>query len=464
MSSRIRILETILLILIDLVALSASFLVAFYLRFESGLESLSSLSNPDVSGYLQLGIVITISAPFLFAASGMYKPTNLYFGLAEYVLGLRSTALLVLIMVFVSFVVGAEPIVSRTWIAIWIIVCVLFVMLARFIARRITTMLRRRGAIQESVLIVGADAQGAAIAQQLSTVPGIRILGFIDEFLPVGTKIRDRFMILGSTRQIDTVAEELQADRVLMIPTAMSWESRQLLMLRSLQHKGSRTWQLHIAPGVYEMASLGAELGRVGNIPVLRLHGSSIVGLDAFMKRLIDISVSIGILAIFGGPILLVVGYMKFRGRRVLNRIAVIGLNGNAFQLFSMNIRDGEGRFPDGLERLPMLVHVLTGDMSIIGPRPRPVSDASQGDHPELLAVRPGVVSVVPRSVVLSAADEWILIEATYTRNYSIWSDITLLLRAFLLGLRYLSPIAKTPKRPVAKKSTASGSKNQRGV
>jgi len=331
-------------------------------------------------------------------------------------------------------------------------------MLTRFIARRITTHLHKRGTIQELVLVVGADAQGAAIAQQLNTVPGVNVLGFIDEFLPVGTKIKNQFTILGSTRQIDSVAEHTQADTVLMVPTAISWESRQLLMLSSLQPKGSRKWKLHIAPGIYEMASLGAELGRVGNIPVLRLHASSIVGLDALMKRVIDIFVSLSILTIFGAPILLLAVYMKLRGRRVLNRTTVTGLNGNAFRLLSMNTRDQTGRFPDGLERLPMLLHVLSGEMSIIGPRPRSISDTSPGNHPELLAVRPGVVSVVPRSVVLGANDEWNRIEATYTRNYSIWSDLTLLIRALVMGLRYISPVGQSPKRPAAKSEQAHSS------
>jgi lipopolysaccharide/colanic/teichoic acid biosynthesis glycosyltransferase len=456
MPSRSRALGTILLIATDVVALGASFLIAFYLRFDSGLESLSGISNPDLSGYFNLGVVITVSAPFLFAASGMYKPTNLHFGLTEYVLALRSTALLVLVLIFVSFIVGAEPIVSRTWIAIWVVVCVLLVMLTRFLARRFTTLLRKRGIIQESVLIVGADAQGVAIAQQLVTVPGVNVMGFIDEFLPVGTRIRNQFTILGSTKQIDTVAKDTEADTVLMIPAAISWESRQFLMLSTLRPKGTRKWELHIAPGVYEMASLGAELGRVGNIPVLRLHGSSIVGLDAFMKRLIDIWISFGLLAIFGVPILMVATYTKLRGRRVLNRTVVTGLNGTAFQLLSLNIHGDTDGFPDGLERLPMLFHLLNGDMSVIGPRPRSITDASHGDHPELLAVRPGIVSVVPRSVVLGTGDEWTRIEAMYTRNYSIWSDITLLLRAFLMGLRYLSPLGKSPKRPAANQSNSS--------
>ena len=149
----------------------------------------------------------------------------------------------------------------------------------------------------------------------------------------------------------------------------------------------------------------------------------------------------------FGIPSLIVATYLKLRGRAGINRTPVLGLNGKAFELISFNLGVSQGRFPEGFERLPMLLHVLKGDMSIIGPRPRNPNDSSHSDRPELLAVHPGVVSVVPRSVMLSSTDEWTRIEVTYTRNYSIWSDITLLLRAFLMGLRFFSPIARTPKR-----------------
>ena len=447
MPSRSRTLGTILLVLTDIAALAASFLVAYYLRFQSGLENLSPLSSTDGSGYFQLGLVITITAPFLFATSGMYKSTNLYFGLTEYVLALRASSLLVLVLVFASFAVGGAPIVSRTWIAIWVVVCVLFVVLGRFTARRIATLLRKRGAINETVLIVGADAQGVAIARQLITVTGVQVVGFLDEFLPVGTKIRNRFTILGSIRQIDSVAESTGVDSVLMIPAAISWESRQLLMLDSLRPRGSRKWQLHIAPGVYEMASLGAELGRVGNVPVLRLHVSSIVGTDAFIKRFLDIWITLGLLMIFLLPLLGIAAYLKLQGRRVLNRRLVTGLNGMPFVMNSLNFRTDVEGFPEGIERLPMLIHVLIGRMSIVGPRPRAISDPSNGNHPELLAVRPGVISVVPRTLVLSSNDEWSRIEATYTRNYSIWTDIALLMRAFLMGFKYVLPMTKTPPR-----------------
>lgn len=437
MASRSRVIGIVLLVLTDVGALIASFAISFYLRFESGLASVAGISSPGTSGYLELGIVITLSAPFLFAASGLYKSTNLNFGLTEYVLVMRSTALLVLAIIFVSFIVGAEPIVSRTWIAIWVVVGVLFLMLGRFVIRRVTTALRRRGTIQESVLLVGADAQGAAIARQLNSIPGVTVRGFLDEFLPAGTKIRNQFTILGSVKQIEMIAERLQVDTVLMIPTAISWESRQDLMLSSLKPGGSKKWKLQLAPGVYEMASLGAELGRVGNIPVLRLHGSSIVGLDALMKRTVDLVLACAMLAIFSPVILSSVLVAKLRGNYALSRKLVSGQNGETFQMLSLNTNPGREGFPDGIARLPMLIHVLKGDMSLVGPRPRGLEDSAATDNPELLAVRPGIISVVPRSVVLGAPEQWTRIEATYTRNYSIWADLAILIRALVMGLRY---------------------------
>jgi lipopolysaccharide/colanic/teichoic acid biosynthesis glycosyltransferase len=436
-----------LLVTLDMLSLGASFYVAFLIRFRSGIESIGGLSGSDSASYIQLGAAITLLAPLLFTASGMYKSINLFFGLTEYVLALKAAALLVLVIVFTSFVVGAEPIVSRTWIAIWVLVCVLFLITTRFIARRIITYLRRNGSMQESVLLVGGDAQGAAIAQQLSNIPGVKVVGFLDEYLPVGTTINDKFTILGSTRQIDSLAARYNVDTVLMMPSAISWESRQLLMLSALKPAESTAWKLHIAPGIYEMANLGAELGRVGNIPVLRLHDSSIVGLDAILKRMLDTAIALSLLAILGIPSILMALFLQFRGRKILTRRSVSGLNGKPFNLRSLNLRDGSDSFPEGFERLPMLFHVLKGDMSMIGPRPRAHNEGNLHGHTELLAVRPGVVSVVPRSVMLSSTDEWTRIEATYTRNYSIWTDITLLLRAFVMGMQHLNPLRRSPVR-----------------
>jgi lipopolysaccharide/colanic/teichoic acid biosynthesis glycosyltransferase len=302
--------------------------------------------------------------------------------------------------------------------------------------------------MQEFVLLVGADAQGAAMASQLSKIPGVKIVGFLDEFLPIGTKINNRFTILGSTRHIDSIAAETGVDTVLMVPNAISWESRQLLMMSSLHPRQSRSWQLHIAPGIYEMASLGAELGRVGNIPVLRLHASSIVGLDAIIKRLVDISTALSLLAVFAIPALTIAAYYKICNRRVIIRTPVRGLNGKLFDMMTLDLNKSSNSFPDGLERLPLLLHVLKGDMSIVGPRPRLWAGIGNGeDRPEMLAVRPGVISVIPRTMILTSTDEWHRLEATYTRNYSIWSDLVLLIRAFVMGLRYIMPIARPPSR-----------------
>jgi lipopolysaccharide/colanic/teichoic acid biosynthesis glycosyltransferase len=219
-------------------------------------------------------------------------------------------------------------------------------------------------------------------------------------------------------------------------------------MMSSLHPRQSRSWQLHIAPGIYEMASLGAELGRVGNIPVLRLHASSIVGLDSIIKRLVDISTALSLLAIFAIPALTIAAYYKICNRRVIIRTPVRGLNGKIFDMMTLDLNKSSNSFPDGLERLPMLLHVLKGDMSIVGPRPRLWAGIGNGeDRPEMLAVRPGVISVIPRTMILTSTDEWHRLEATYTRNYSIWSDLVLLIRAFVMGLRYIMPIARPPSR-----------------
>ncbi len=84
------------------------------------------------------------------------------------------------------------------------------------------------------------------------------------------------------------------------------------------------------------------------------------------------------------------------------------------------------------LDELPPLWHVLTGDMSLVGPRP-PVPEEVGRYEPwqrERLAVKPGLTciwQVSGRSDV--PFDEWVRMDIEYVRTRNMWQDLRLLLR-----------------------------------
>ncbi len=101
------------------------------------------------------------------------------------------------------------------------------------------------------------------------------------------------------------------------------------------------------------------------------------------------------------------------------------------------------GRFlrATSLDELPQIVNVLVGDMSLVGPRPylpREEEDMG-GSGKHILRCRPGVTGLWQISGRTEVSFEGRLaLESWYVRNWSLWVDITILLRTLpaVLGRR----------------------------
>jgi lipopolysaccharide/colanic/teichoic acid biosynthesis glycosyltransferase len=130
--------------------------------------------------------------------------------------------------------------------------------------------------------------------------------------------------------------------------------------------------------------------------------------------------------------------FYKFRSmcaEAVVLRTALEGLNevtGPVFKIRQDPRVTAVGRIirKMSVDELPQLWHVLTGQMSLVGPRP-PVPDEVARYEPwmlQRLSVKPGLTciwQVSGRSDI--GFDEWMRLDVEYVRRRSLWLDLKIL-------------------------------------
>ena len=310
-------------------------------------------------------------------------------------------------------------------------------------------------------MIVGVSEHGHALAHQLSTrAAGVQIVGFLDEFLPVGTRVANDLTVLGTPTQIHELAFAHQVKQIILLPNAVTWETFQDLMKHAGKING---YEMHISPGFYEIATANVQVIHKAFVPLLRVEQARITGIDKMLKLTLDLTLgsflvltSLPIIFLIGGLILLT------DGRPVFVRPQVNGLGGKPFRTIKFrtnllgtskrylghelpqenkanhqnNFWVGRFLYRTGLDKLPQLFDVLRGCLSLVGPRTLSVdtNEISSPVHPSLNTVKPGWTGSWAIRGSLFSEDE-VRLDLYYIRNWTIWLDFQILFQTFKLVL-----------------------------
>jgi N-acetylglucosaminyldiphosphoundecaprenol N-acetyl-beta-D-mannosaminyltransferase len=151
---------------------------------------------------------------------------------------------------------------------------------------------------------------------------------------------------------------------------------------------------------------------------------------DSFepFKRGLDLAVAIAGLTLTFPLLLYCALRRRLSGRPILVREERLGRQGRRYVQYGFT---GLERHPY-FRKLPLLVNVIAGDMSLIGPRPVPPGDpAAQVDGSARLSVKPGVISSwwLRQRANIDFDDE-AAADREYLRTASLATDLGIALRA----------------------------------
>jgi putative colanic acid biosynthesis UDP-glucose lipid carrier transferase len=300
------------------------------------------------------------------------------------------------ILLTMAFATKTGDLYSRVVTLTWFAITPVLVTFWRQSFRKLEEALHRRGVATRSVYIVGATKMGALIAQRIMDDPSsaLRVEGYFDDRDP--ERLQPMPAALGGPKGgldgLLELARKGKAD-IVYIALPLRAESRISEMVRKL---ADSTASVYVVADFLVFDLVHAQWSNVHGMPVVSVFESPFYGVNGWLKRVEDLVLGSLILLIIAVPMLAIAigvklsspGPVFFRQRRY-------GLNGEEIRVLkfrSMTVtEDGAnvkqatkndqrvtpfGAFlrRSSLDELPQFLNVITGEMSIVGPRPHAVS------------------------------------------------------------------------------------------
>ena len=274
---------------------------------------------------------------------------------------------------------------------------------------------------------------------------------------------------LGPIEALGLVLVEHDIHRVVVVPGPAD-ANETLDAIRTVKSLGVK---VSVCPRMFEVVGSAVEFDEVDGLTLLGLHRSRLSRSSFMVKRAMDIVGSLLTLILLSPLLIAIALAVKLTSRGpVFYRQPRVGRNGVEFNMLKFrSMRDGadaekdelrslnetEGLFKiaedprvtrvgrflrrRSLDELPQLWNVLRGQMSLVGPRPLvPEDDARvEGWERERLAVAPGMTGAWQiLGSTRAPLQEMVKLDYLYWANWSLWTDIKILLRTFLyvLGAR----------------------------
>ncbi len=331
-----------------------------------------------------------------------------------------------------------------------------FSVAGRAVAYPMMRVYRRSGGLGDPTIIVGAGQVGTQLVDTLLDHPeyGLRPIGYVDDDPLLHPEDR-RIPLIGGIAQLADLQRRYKIRNVIVAFTT----SRESQMVEALRTCDRLRCEIFFIPRLYELHGSGPGTEAVWGLPLVRLSRASYRTARWRSKRVFDFVLASLALVVLSPMLALCALAVRIEGGRgVIFRQERVGLDGQPFMILKFrslkpvddeesaqrwNIGDDPRLGPVGkllrklsLDELPQLWNIVRGDMSLVGPRPeRPSFVEEFSTH---------IPRYVARHRVPAGLTGWAQVHGLrgdtditdraafdnyYIENWSMWSDIKIMLR-----------------------------------
>lgn len=417
--------------------------------------------------YLALGALVFAIFFTITRAQQNYRPTNLVNIGRQFRYVTLNWLFIFFVLTAVAFTLKIATNFSRGSTLSFFIMGLAGLLVFRTLLARYLSAALAAGAFAEQRVILISERGQQSTSRALGE---LRQCGYlpIKTFELSSAEIDNTGIAKSLNQKVQNIISVSQSESVNYIFLLLKWDRPQLInnlvrMLRALPIP------VHLLPDENVATFLAARAGNIGTTFTVELQRAPLSHAEQMLKRVFDVVVSAAMLVLLS-PLLLITallikldsrGPVRFRQKRN-------GFNGSVFSIYKFRsmrvLEDGDcirqatrddprvtrlGRWlrRTSIDELPQLLNVLSGDMSLVGPRPHAV--AHNNEYQTIVSnyafrnhVKPGItgwaqvngfrgetqtVDIMARRVEY---DLW------YINHWSLWLDLRIIFKTILMTAR----------------------------
>jgi len=470
------------LVIADALAAAISFMLAFYTREHAAVFSGAGRLawSESFAPYGALLVFVVGIRLLSFRYCNLYRVRGEFSFFDDGVRIFKATAIGSLLIVAAAFLYRggfefrafsyARSVFVRDFLFVLIIVGAL-----RFFMRAVQTFVRSRQINLIPTLVVGRGPEASLFIREMRERPslGYRVIGVVDTKTVDGQLTYEDVPVIGTLESLPEVIRDSGANEVIIADADVNADTLFEVMIRCGRRRGV---EFRIAPSLFNCLPRKTEIDQIGVLPMIRLFREPLSNVARILKRTFDFVVSALAVLVLLPLWLLIALLIKLDSKGpVFYTQERVGMDGRLFLLYKFrtmkagsdsqlhreyqkafiagraeaNLGDDSkptyklltdpritriGKFlrRTSLDEVPQLFNVLSGDMSVVGPRP-PIPyevEAYELWHRKRLDMKPGVTGLWQVSGRNRLPfEEMVRLDLFYIENWSLLLDLKIILR-----------------------------------